>query len=117
MPYVWGGVMCGMEVDFADLMTEQVVIRPYTGRDGYGQPTYGDPITYQARVVGRMRRLTTFTGEDKVSTTTVLLLNSTGIDPRSLLTLPEGFVPASPPILAVLRDRDDTGALTETLYT
>lgn len=102
---------------FADLMHDQVVICPYLGQDGYGQPTYGDPVTYPARVTGRLQRIATFQGEEKVSTTEILLLNSPGIDPRSQITLPAGFLPQQPPILATLRQKDDLGELTEIVYT
>ena len=107
----------GFEEEFADLMTDEVTIRPYLSQDAYGRPVYDDPVTYRARVVGRARRVTTLQGEDKVSTTTVVLLNSPGIDPRSELTLPPGFAPPSPPILAILRDKDDRGRVTETIFT
>jgi hypothetical protein len=98
-------------------MFDEVTIQPYAGLNDYGQESYGAAIRYTARVSGRVRRITALTGEEKVSTATIVLLNSTGIDPRSLITLPEGFVPSSPPILAILRDRDDRGAMTETIYT
>src|SRR5262245_32254144 len=107
----------GFEAEFADLMHDTVTIRPYTGLDAYGTKTLGDPVTYQARVVGRTRVVTSTQGDEKISTVTTLLLNSAGINPLSEITLPPGFDPQTPPIIAVLRDRDDLGRITETIYT
>lgn len=107
----------GMEEEFMDWLTDTVVIRPFASQDAYGQPVFGDPVYYKARAVGKVRLVTSLTGEEKVSTTEVVLLNSTGIDPRSEITLPEGFLPRVPQILAVQRAKDDLGRVTETLFT
>jgi hypothetical protein len=107
----------GFESEFADLMHDEVTIQPYLGRDGYGRATFGAARVYRARVVGRLRRITAMSGQEAVSTATTVLLNSTGVNPESRITLPEGFEPRTPPILAILRDKDDRGRITETIFT
>lgn len=107
----------GFEEEFSDLMLQSVSIRAHMGRDLHGNPQYADPVVYRARVEGRVRRIMSTQGEERVSTTTIVLLNSTGIDPRSEVTLPEGFTPQKPPILAKSRVIDDLGRITEMLYT
>lgn len=104
------------EAEFTDLMFDTVTIRPYVGQDGYGRPTYGPAQVFQCRIVGRTRKVINYQGEEKLATTEIILLNSPGINPRSQLTLPANYNPQQPPILTVLRQPDDQGAITEIVY-
>lgn len=102
----------------APLLTQVVTVEvASTGLDGYGRPAYGDPRTVPARVVGRTRLVRTVAGDERVSTVTVYLGEVTGITPRDRLTLPAPFAPSQPPILAVQRVPDVTGALHEVVLT
>ena len=33
-----------------DLFPKEVIIEPWTGQNRGGEPTYGDPVTYQAKI-------------------------------------------------------------------
>lgn len=39
--------------DFAELLPDTVVVAPFTGRDDYGAPTFGAPVTVKGRLVFR----------------------------------------------------------------
>ena len=95
--------------DFLDLMGQTVTIEPFTGRDGYGVPTYGPEVAYRARVVGRVRLVRNAQGQDVASMHTVYLAASPVIAPEDRLTLPDEYVPRTPPILAVSRVPDERG--------
>ena len=103
--------------EWADLMPDTVTLEPWTGQDGYGEPTYGDPVTYPARVVGKTRLVRTVSGEEKVSTVTVYLGAVPGASPQDRVTLPSRFVPQQPIILAIERIPDETGALYDAVLT
>jgi len=100
----------------APLCQQTVTVEPYASQDAYGAETYGSPVTYQARVVGKVRRITAASGEERVSTVTVYLVDSTGLTTRDRVTLPDGWTPSQPTILAVARVPDASGAEHEVLY-
>ena len=58
---------------FQHLMPDTVTYRPFTGRDSYGDPTYGSSVTYPAKVVGRQQVIRGFSGLELVSRQTVYL--------------------------------------------
>ena len=77
---------------FRHLMGQAVSLSPYTGRDGYGEATWGTAVSYRARVVGKVRRVRSFTGEEVVSSQTVYLMSAAAVSPLDKLTLSTGFV-------------------------
>ena len=83
--------------------------------DQYGQDAYGAPLSYRARVQGKIRKITTVQGEEAVSTITVYVAGM-GIVPQDRLTLPSPFVPAQPKILDVGIVSDENGSHHTVLY-
>lgn len=53
-----------MEREFLEMMPDIVKISPYEGIDFHGEASYGDPIEYRARIVGKGLALRTRTDED-----------------------------------------------------
>jgi hypothetical protein len=77
---------------FRHLMGQSVSLAPFTGRDGYGEPLYGTAVTHRARVVGKIRNVRSFTGQEVVSSQTVYLMAAAAVNPLDKLTLSTGFV-------------------------
>lgn len=94
---------------FRHLMGQSVSVAPFSGRDGYGEPTYGSAVTYRARVVGKIRNVRSASGQEVVSSQTVYLMTAAVVTPLDKLTLSTGFVGSTaadrttPPILATGR--------------
>jgi hypothetical protein len=73
--------------------TDLVQHRPLASRDSYGQPSYGSPTTYQARVVPSAAKITTANGSEVVARTVIYLATTDLIDPSDQLTLPDLSTP------------------------
>lgn len=68
-----------MPIPTAVLRT-RIIIRPYQGTTGTGQPVYGDPIARRARWVGKRKAVRTREGVDVIASATA--------DIRPNLTVP-----------------------------
>ena len=95
--------------EFLDFMPQKVTIEPFATRDRYGKASYGTGVVFTARVAGRVRKGTSFTGEEKGSNNTGWVGVAVGISQLDRITLPAGHVPQQPPILAAGRFPDENG--------
>ena len=95
--------------DFEDLLHQTVTIEPYSGNDGYGNPSYGAGVDYKARVVGKQMLVKAMDGQDRMSQFTVVLKSNATVDSRSRITLPSQYTPSQPPILAIGTYPDEDG--------
>lgn len=84
-----------------DLMPDEITIEPFISFDVSQAPTYGAAVTYSAQVVAEWSKVISPNGRELESNVRVLIPERVHIDPRSRLTLPSGWVPRQPPILAV----------------
>lgn len=98
-----------MESDLLSLMPHNITVAPWSSQNAYGEPTYGSAVSYTARVVGKMRMVRDANGTERVSTVTCYVATTASIGPKDKLTLPSGWTPASPPIIAVQRVSDESG--------
>lgn len=106
-----------MSVDeFVDYFTQTVTVEPPSGKNAYGELTYGTSTTYKARIVGRTKTVTDKEGRERVSMYTVYLNTNAVIDPDSRVTLPSGYAPSQPKLLAVGTYPDETGPHHTTLF-
>lgn len=97
---------------------DTVTIEPFTSASGGNNPSYGTAVTYRARCVGKIRRITDATGQERVSSvTTYLMAAPTTLTPRDRITLPAHFVPRQPKILSVGLTPDDSGLHHAVVYT
>lgn len=81
--------------DFGDLLNDTVVYRPVTGRDEFGKPTFGAPVSYQTRVVESIRRVTSrITGDDAISGTQIWIEPISNLNIDDEFTLPDGRKPS-----------------------
>ncbi len=102
--------------EFTDLLHQTITIEPWTGRDGYGNPSYGAGVSYSARIVGKSQLIRDTQGQEVVSQYTVYLLSNATVDARSRVTLPAGYAPTTPPVLAVGRYPDENGIHHTTIF-
>lgn len=101
--------------DWDDLMLDTVTIEPFVSMDEYSKPTYGDAEIYRARITGKLQKIVAHTGEDKVSKVRIYLVGTPAISVFDRITLPSGWTPTQPPILAVGMIPDETGMVYVTI--
>lgn len=105
------------EAEFAELLPHQVTVEPFLSQDGNGVPSYGAPVTVRGRVDAAVGKRTNTPGEqrDRGSLGSAYLspTDTAGalytLSPLARLTLPAGFSPQVPPVVAVLRHDDGAG--------
>lgn len=102
----------GVEV-FRDMMVQFIEWEPRTGLDQYGDAVYGSAVTVRCRVVEKQRMTRNVSGQEMVSTTTIYVLGTPGIDMEDRITLPDG---TQPPILNVRMFPDENGPHHEEVY-
>lgn len=103
--------------EFLDMMPHTITVEPFVSMDEFSRRTYGSPVRYRARVVGKNKSVTNFAGEEVISNVTAYIANSTGIKSTDRITLPAGFEPSQPPILSIERIPDENGLHHEVIYT
>jgi hypothetical protein len=106
-----------LDRELLELMPQTVSIEVAAGQNEYGERTYGAPVEVRARVEGRTRVVTTMTGEERVSTSTVYLGEVVCVGPNDRITLPAGYTPQQPEILAIERMPDEKGDFYEAVLT
>lgn len=98
-----------MESDLLSLMPHTVTVAPWVSQNAYGEASYGSAVSYTARIQGKMQMIRDATGVERVSTVTVYVATTASIGPKDKLTLPSGWTPASPSIIAIQRVSDESG--------
>lgn len=104
------------EPAFLEFFKQSVEIAPFAGNDPTqdGAAVYHTPVAYAARIAGSSRRVLTDDGEVVLAKQVVYLPTDASITTKDQITLPEGYEPRRPPILAVNRYPDETGAIHHT---
>jgi hypothetical protein len=86
--------MAHMEPPLLAMLVDDIVQTPYVGHDAYGAPQYGPPFTRPARVEYSTTVVTNAQGQERTSTTLLILNGDVPITLRDKLTLPDGTAPA-----------------------
>lgn len=101
---------------WGNLLRQTITIEPPAGStDLYGAETFGAPVTYRCRIVGKQQMVETAKGEDVLSRQMVYLMTPNGVHPESRVTMSTADVLSTenyavhPPILATGRYPDETG--------
>lgn len=99
-----------------DLMTQTVTLAPFTGRNSYGDMTWGAAKTYHCRISDASAAVYTASGEEIHPHATILIhpkatdgtvLTTLGVEPdNAKITLPTGETPR---ILSVGANFDEAG--------
>jgi hypothetical protein len=98
-----------------DMMRQTVTVEPVSGRDLFGNKTYGAALTYRCRLVGKRKLVIDEAGKEVLSRQTVYLATADAIDPESRVTLSTADVGSTaatainPPIVSTARFPDETG--------
>jgi hypothetical protein len=107
-------------LDFADVCQQVIIWQPLTGRDNYGKPTWGAPITLQGRRVFNNTRVAAYErgtkgqGPEVISSSQIWILATlTGLTYDDLVYV-SGDAAPYPPVLDWKRYPDETG---QDLYT
>ena len=109
-------------IAWAHLVHDTVTIESLTGRDSYGDETYGAAVTYPARVVGQQKQIRSFTGAEVISQQMVIILASVVVQAEDRITLSTALVNSTadsairPPILGARRIPDQSGTHHCVLY-
>ncbi len=98
------------EQDFLDCMPATIA---YQAPDGTftnrGEPNLGAATNFAARIVEQNVVVFDSEGNERIAGVTIYIPTDTVLDPTGKLTLPAGFTPRSPPILAFDRFSDQDG--------
>ena len=107
---------------FRDLMRQMVSLEPYASVDSYGQPSFEAGQDYRARVVGKVRMVRNWQGQEVVSSHTVYLASNPDVTVKDRLTLSTGDAGSTdltirqPSILSVGSFPDERGTHHVVLY-
>jgi len=93
------------------LLRQTITHRAYVSQDQYGIATYGDSVTYPARVEARSRLIAGSAGQTVTARGRIFYKPSTVPSVRDEFTLPDGYVPQTPPVLDVQPQVDGAGRL------
>lgn len=99
---------------------QTVTIEPFSAEaaTGFGgSATYGTAVSYACRVEMRQAKVVTREGKEAIAIGRVLIHGDVGgeFDVRARLTLPSGYDPSTPPILAIERNPDPFGVCANTV--
>ena len=102
-----------MDTELLELMADSITIEAPDGTySDRGQPNYSAGVSYPCRiepekgdVISRMA-----SGEERRAVWHLYVGTTTTINPESRITLPSGFTPQQPPIVACGRQADETAA-------
>lgn len=91
--------------DFGDLFSDTVKLALFTGRNGFGSPTFGADKSHRARIVRRAQMVRSPTGGMVLSSMSIRLGPVKGFTVEGRITLADGSLPE---ILAVESAPDET---------
>lgn len=95
--------------DVAEFCVSTIAIEPYAGQDEYGEPNFGSSVSYMWRIEVKNRMIRDFKGQERVSMGKIFLQTQTMISPKDRITLPSGYSPTNPEILAIYPVQADEG--------
>jgi hypothetical protein len=85
--------MAGMHPTLQAMLVDTVSITPYVGHDAYGKPVYGTAVLHPARVEYELAMVRTPQGQERTSTSVVVLNGDFVLTERDKLTLADGTSP------------------------
>jgi hypothetical protein len=90
-----------MNATLQRLLVETVTQTPYLGQDAYGKPVYGPVVSRAARIDSTVKTVTNAQGQERLSTTLVIVNGDQPIEARDKLILSDGTAPAVQAIKAI----------------
>lgn len=77
----------------AALAPHTVTITPFLDDNSYGEPTYGDAVSYSCLIEKKPKMVRNAQGEEVVSSATVYLTSAPTLSTKDLVTLPDSTTP------------------------
>ena len=112
--------------DLVALASDTIAVEPYLSTDEYGAITYGDPVDYRVRVIGRSKLVFGPDGIEHLSGATVVFFGEYDFAVHDRFTLPlrysaeprnaANLEARQPKCLAIDRESDENGAHHTTVY-
>lgn len=84
-----------------ELFPDTITLEPFSSQTVTQVKTYGAAVSYRAQVSDEWSAVTGADGRTYNSKVSVIIPGRVHVDPRDRLTLPSGWVPNQPPILAI----------------
>lgn len=95
--------------EMADFLPHLISIEPYSGQDRFGEPSFGTAVVYKGRVELKNRMVRDSLGQERVSRGKIFLNTQTIPSSKDRITLPTGYEPTNPEILAIHPKENETG--------
>jgi hypothetical protein len=90
-----------LDPSLLEFMPDEITIEPFESTTVTQAHVYGPAVTHAAQVVNEYERVIDRNGRDVKSIARAIVAERLHIDPRSRITLPTGWVPNQPAIIAV----------------
>lgn len=98
--------------DWLDMMPHSIIHEASTNvLDDWGKPVFAAPVTYQCYIdpAGGEAVVRSANGEERKANYRIYVAVASALDPDGRLTLPAGYDPQQPPILAQELFSDENG--------
>jgi len=99
------------------LFKHTVTIESFSTSDGYNKPTYSAAVTYTAKIEDTVTMVRDDNNDEIKSTRKIFLFTQTVPTTKDRITLPAGYAPLTPKIIAVQTLTDLTGTSHVVVYT
>ena len=102
-----------MDAELIELMVHTITVEPPAGTySDRGQPAFGAAVSYACYIdpVKGEEIVRTSSGEERRATYRIYVNATSAISPEGRLTLPSGYDPQQPPMLASALRSDENGA-------
>ena len=100
-----------MDAELIELCVHSITVEPVSGYTDRGQATFGAAVTYVCYIdpVKGEEIIRLSSGEERRATYRIFVNSTSAISPEGRLTLPSGYDPQQPPILASALRSDNNG--------
>lgn len=95
--------------EFTGMMPHTVSVAPASAVNVAGEKSWGADVDYTAMVEQKSRMVRDATGREVMSSASVYLATQADVKADARVTLPTGFTPRQPKIIAVDRPSDEDG--------
>ena len=92
-----------------EFLVDEITIEPWLSQTGFGEPSYGPPVTLKCRITGKHKTVKDAAGQERVSTVQVLLERAIDATSQDRYTLPARFNLTEPEPLAITQATDENG--------
>lgn len=89
------------DTSLLSLYDDTITVEPFVSETAARVRSYGSAVSYNAVIQSGAKRVQGSNGAEVVSNVRVLIPDRVHIDQRSRVTLPSGYVPNQPPIIAI----------------